>query len=904
MTTPRSPRARRRGIAAIGSAAVLTAFAGTVVTQAAGAASASAAAAPGAVRLADTYLTQVPAMLGGLKYASRSGDAPAEQTLTLGVAVTGTDAAVAAQLAKDQADPTKPAYRHFLTPEQYAAAFGVPADREAAIVDYLKAGGFTVATPSLSGTYLMATATVAQVESLFHVHYGSFFVNNATHFIPFVANEDPPQVPSGLGIAAISGLDTLRQFYRFTQKTGALTPTQQAAAVATARAQATGAALPAANVPVVANATIQPRDLWGVYNQPSTDLGDGQISGIFGEGTTDPTITQLRLFEATQGFPKVPVNVVRTEGDVTNSAAYGDNTGNIEWYLDAQALTGMAPNLARLDLYFAKTLFDADIFQSFSTWANNTSTDTPKQMNASFGECETNPTNPVTGPLAQIPYGTELGNQLEPVGEPILQQAVLEGRTLFASSGDTGSGCPAVVVPVVGAGNGVAPVQPPLPNYPAASAYAVGVGGTVLTIKGSGVAATRNQEASWTDTGGGPSRFIAKPSFQNGVAAVNTSCVSQRDGTPYPNPMQPCRGVPDVAALSGNITGNGYFIYIDGSPSAQGGTSLSSPLTVGMWSRLQAASSNPGGLGFAANALYSLYDFDTKGTSGTYGANFFDVTTEENGATNGAFAPAPGWDYTSGLGVFNVGALLMSLDGTTTARTPAVPAEAPAVAACSATQFSPVGNAVNPADVMLGNDPTLDLTRTRFALDPTGTSMVVTITGPDFVTQGASTGGTTFKAQWLYNGVVYFISANDNRGTVTAVSGDNNAKMSGTAATASLSPDNKVLTLTAPLSALGAPGSGAQLLYPSVEAILTLGAPTPIGTRTVASFATDTASAVSYTQQTVGQAVVVGPCTPEVLTSGPGSVVPEAPAGVLLPVVGGGVGAALVLVLRRRRRTR
>jgi hypothetical protein len=56
----------------------------------------------------------------------------------------------------------------------------------------------------------------------------------------------------------------------------------------------------------------------------------------------------------------------------------------------------------------------------------------------------------VTGPLAQMPYGVALGDELEPVAEQTLLQAVTEGRTLFSSAGDTGSSCPVLILPVVG----------------------------------------------------------------------------------------------------------------------------------------------------------------------------------------------------------------------------------------------------------------------------------------------------------------------------------------------------------------------------------------------------------------------------------------------------------------------
>ena len=117
----------------------------------------------------------------------------------------------------------------------------------------------------------------------------------------------------------------------------------------------------------------------------------------------------------------------------------GTTPGRSSGTCNSQASTGMSPDVSQLDYYFAKSLFDADVFADFDYWANDPNG--PRQMNASFGECEENPTNPVTGPLAQDPYGTEFGDELEAVGNPILLQAAVEGRTLFSSAGDTGSGC-------------------------------------------------------------------------------------------------------------------------------------------------------------------------------------------------------------------------------------------------------------------------------------------------------------------------------------------------------------------------------------------------------------------------------------------------------------------------------
>ena len=79
-----------------------------------------------------------------------------------------------------------------------------------------------------------------------------------------------------------------------------------------------------------------------------------------------------------------------------------------------------------------------------------------------------------------------------------------------------------------------------------------------------------------------------------------------------------------------------------------GGTSLSSPLSLGIWAR--AVSSNPS-LGLAGPRLYGLYD-GTGGTGGILGGypkgGFHDITV----GSNGAYAATPGYDLTTGLGTF------------------------------------------------------------------------------------------------------------------------------------------------------------------------------------------------------------------------------------------------------------
>src|SRR5204863_2539144 len=113
-------------------------------------------------------------------------------------------------------------------------------------------------------------------------------------------------------------------------------------------------------------------------------------------------------------------------------------------------------------------------------------------------------------------------------------------------------------------------------------------GGTVVTTVDGANPAERDIEYAWTHGGGGPSLWISEPSYQSGVDAINRPCLASTTGV-LNSSGTTCRGVPDVAAQSGDLA-SGYTVVSDGSPGAVGGTSLSSPLWVGMWGRVQAAS--------------------------------------------------------------------------------------------------------------------------------------------------------------------------------------------------------------------------------------------------------------------------------------------------------------------------
>lgn len=569
---------------------------------------------------------QVPSnVLYGLAALPSAAANPATP-MQVGIALSRPNTAGELALYHGLYQPGSANYHQFLTPDQFNQQFGVSAQVYQQTVSWLTASGLTVDSTVLSHDYVLAAGTLAQIEQTFATTIRQYALGTTT----FLANATAPYVPSNLPVLSVVGLNT---YQRFTAAPG---PVHAAPLVATALKAVTGLLPGATGLPNIGLTT--PQTLWSVYQQPTADQGAGQMLAVFGEGASAGTISDLAQFEKEDKLPTVPVTV-RDIGP----GPFTDTSGAEEWDIDTQASTGMAPQAKGLTLYFGSSLVDATVESLLTTWVNDPNG--PAQANASFGECERTPLDPIIeqlpGDISQDPtatIGLALGNNLEPVAEQTLRQATIEGRTLFSSAGDTGSSCPVVVLPVIGAGNGLLNQVVPLTSYPASSPYAVAVGGTVLYTTTS-TPGTRFAEYAWTFTGGGDSLLIPAPAYQQGTSGLFLPCVGTSANL-LTNLGGSCRGVPDVAAQSGDALTNGYSIVAAGVDSDGGGTSLSSPLWMGMWARVN-QSAGGAGYGFANETIYRLGKNAT-----TRARDFYDITL----GVNGLYAALPGWDYVSGFG--------------------------------------------------------------------------------------------------------------------------------------------------------------------------------------------------------------------------------------------------------------
>ena len=372
---------------------------------------------------------------------------------------------------------------------------------------------------------------------------------------------------------------------------------------------------------------LSPQDLWSIYDLPSTNRGAGQSMAVFGWGVTDPVIPDLRSFEAEWGLPGVPVSV-KEYGDASTPDTSGDGATG-EWELDTQASTGMAPDVVSETLYFGHHNTDADILASIAGWVNDRKG--PVQASASYGECE----NVGNGERGSLRRNRSTRRQGARAGSRRRADAVRFHRRhgLF-------------VPDPAGATNGLATQGYPGLEWPSVSPWAVAVGGTVLQGDGNSPE-HRFAETAWAYTGGGNSTSEAAGSYQASVA--KTSCLFDPNGNPYLTGAPACRSTPDVASISGDVaTGNGLSITNDSGSDQQGaGTSLSSPLWLGFWTRINAAAKNKG-LGFANPSIYKLA-----------GRDFYDVTVGDNQP----YPATPGYDNTTGWGTPDVTALMRDLTG-------------------------------------------------------------------------------------------------------------------------------------------------------------------------------------------------------------------------------------------------
>jgi subtilase family serine protease len=236
--------------------------------------------------------------------------------------------------------------------------------------------------------------------------------------------------------------------------------------------------------------------------------------------------------------------------------------------------------------------------------------------------------------------------------EEIFQFMDAVGQSFFNASGDTDAF-------TAGDTSDNSVDNPELQNAPSSSPSITQVGGTTLTMAGTGQSYTSETVWNWgaeygagydgIGSSGGVSSYYPMPWWQTNVSDM-AAC-----GGSLTN-----RDIPDVA-----LTGDNVFEYDGGNqtPDLVGGTSCSAPLWAGFMALVNQSAAAGGWpeVGFINPAIYAL------AASSSYSSCFHDITTGNNtwSGSRYLFHATNNYDLCTGLGTPNGMFLIAALGGDT-----------------------------------------------------------------------------------------------------------------------------------------------------------------------------------------------------------------------------------------------
>ena len=540
----------------------------------------------------------------------------------------------------NQQDRRSPEYHKWLTPDEFGAQFGVADEDLETITGWLQSHGFEINRISHGRNVIEFSGTEGQVEGAFRTSIHKYLVNGEEHW----ANATDPQIPSALA-AAVAGVWSLHDFRK--KPDIRIWPEKLTTKYTPGKRPAT--TLSNSNATIYA---LSPADFATIYNiNPIYDRGSTGAGGIAVVARSDLYAggSDVTNFWQVFGVAGGSLRVIHDGPDP------GDLGGGEEGEatLDASWSGAIAPG-ATVDFVVSASTNATDGVDLSELYIidNNLAS----VMTESFGSCDT--------------LATSVEAQAD---SQLAEQAAAQGITYLVSSGDSGAaGCADPTRAPTAAGAAVNILGTP---------YNVVVGGTQFNENGNdgkywsstnqsneGSALSYIPEDVWNEScescqspnlyasGGGASKYYAKPPWQSGVAGI---------------PGDEVRDQPDVAltAAGGH---DPYLVCLEASciPDASGnfsvylvgGTSASAPSFAAI---MNLVDQQNGPQGQANYVLYGLAAAENNSSSQCNASNpaappaatciFNDVTSGNNSVPGqSGFSAGTGYDLATGLGSVNV----------------------------------------------------------------------------------------------------------------------------------------------------------------------------------------------------------------------------------------------------------
>jgi len=648
------------------------------------------------------------------------------------------------QLITAQQNPSSPLYHKWLTPDQFAARFGVSQSDIDKVTTWLQQQGFSVDSVGRSRTMIRFSGTVGQVNLAFQTQMHYYTVNGVKHFAPSTVLSVPSAIAPA--VAAITDLNDFRPHPM-------IIPNRLRPAFTSSQSGS------------VFFAPGDVKTAYGFGALGGSETGTGQSIAVMGQSAVN--LSDIHNFQTAAGLTVKDPTMILVPGTGTSTIVNGGDEGESD--LDLEWSGAIAPGA---DIRFVYTgnsttanVFDAIAYAVDENIANI--------ITISYGACETAMTSTTASAIDQF-----------------FSQASAQGQTVVAASGDLGS-----TACYGDTANQLTTTQQQAlaVNYPASSPYVTAVGGTEIeTANDTSTNTTYWQaksssdiinsliqyipEVAWNDdalnvqqgctsnclsaTGGGASTYFGKPTWQSGIPGIPSD--SKRDLPDislYASPSLPgylfCTSdtsdwiqannntnPPTVAQVASCNSG-----FRDSSTqylTVAGGTSFAAPIFSGMVAILNQKQGYTTGQGLINTTLYSLarntttyqavFHDITKGSgSGTIGTgNQCQSTSTDCSSSSGSttkYGTTAGYDLATGLGSFDFGLLATAWP---------VNAGTGASLVGSTTQ---VTASVTSPDVNASDTLTITVTSADGTTRPTGTVKLSIDQTLD--TNGALTGGTT-----------------------------------------------------------------------------------------------------------------------------------------------------------------
>ncbi|MGA7220264.1 MAG: S53 family peptidase [Candidatus Sulfotelmatobacter sp.] len=460
-------------------------------------------------------------------------------------------------------DPQSPNYRKYLSVEEFTERFGPVEPDYEALKQYSRANGLDIIDTPANRMVLDVEGPAATIESAFHVSINLY--QHPTEERAFYAPDREPTVDLDVPLLHISGLDdfSIPQAKSFVSDSSVHSNTKGSGP----------------------GGSFLGSDLRAAYYGSGSLNGAGQTLGIF--SFKGYQMSDITAYFNNAGEPlNVPIVAISVNGASTTCPPSSCNDG--EQSLDIEQAISMAPGLKQLSFYVGKS--NVSVFNQMA--ADNTS----KTISCSYGWKDN-----------------------ESSLDPIFEEMMSQGQTVFIATGDQGSGTAADVV------------------WPSDDPYITAVGGTDLTVKSAGGA--WSSETGWANSAGMPSpNGVPIPTWQK-TAGVITS--SNKGSTTL-------RNIPDVSSES---NANQYVCFQGQCANHGGGTSYAAPLWAGLiaMANEQAAANGEPNIGFLNTALYSL------GLGTNFTSDFHDITSGSNGKYSAVkiFDLVTGWGSPQGANLIN-----------------------------------------------------------------------------------------------------------------------------------------------------------------------------------------------------------------------------------------------------------